>query len=190
MTIDEWNERYRTATRAAEDLESPPTPLVRTWAERLSPGLALDLACGAGRNSLYLACQGWRVTAVDGAAAAIDVLRARATALHFRIETSVADLTGPAFSIRASHWDLILACYYLQRDLFPAIRAGVRPGGCALAIVHISEEHESSCYKRAEPGELRRFFEGWEILHDYEGPCSDLAHRRAVAEIVARRPSP
>jgi hypothetical protein len=38
------------------------------------------------------------------------------------------------------------------------------------------------------PGELVRFFEGWEILHLFEGRANDTAHRRAVAQIVARRP--
>jgi len=38
------------------------------------------------------------------------------------------------------------------------------------------------------PGELQRFFAGWEMLHEFEGKPVDAPHHRAVAEIVARRP--
>ncbi|MGI8744645.1 MAG: methyltransferase domain-containing protein [Bryobacteraceae bacterium] len=185
MTLQEWNERYRTAERAAEDPHAGPTPLLKHWTDQLPPGRALDLACGAGRNGLYLAEKGWTVTAVDGASAAIDQLRQRAAERNLMVETVVADLTSPEFSIEPNSWNLIAVCYYLQRDLFPAILAGVRPGGCAIAVVHISEEGEPPSYKRAERGELRGYFKGWKILHDYEGKSHDPEHRRSVAEIVA-----
>jgi hypothetical protein len=38
------------------------------------------------------------------------------------------------------------------------------------------------------PAELKNYFDGWEILHHYEGRPRDAAHQRSVAEIVARRP--
>lgn len=187
MTIQEWDQRYRQRERAAEDLGGDPTPLVKHWVPRLTSGNALDLACGAGRNALYLAERGWSVTAVDGAPAAVELVRHRAAERNLAIETVVADLAGAEFSIAPSSWDLILDCYYWQRELFPGILAGVRPGGCVIAIVHISEPGEPSSYKRAERGELRGYFKGWEILHDYEGRPKDPAHLRSVAEIVARR---
>ena len=39
-----------------------------------------------------------------------------------------------------------------------------------------------------KPGELDSYFQGWEILHRYEGKPNDTAHQRSVAEIVAKRP--
>jgi hypothetical protein len=39
------------------------------------------------------------------------------------------------------------------------------------------------------PGELERYFQGWEILHSREGRPNDTAHQRSVAEIVARFPA-
>jgi len=71
MEIHGWNERYRTRARAAEDLGTAPTPLLAATAAKLVPGKALDLACGAGRNAIWLAEHGWEVTAVDGAPAAL-----------------------------------------------------------------------------------------------------------------------
>jgi hypothetical protein len=77
----------------------------------------------------------------------------------------------------------------LQRDLFEPVKRGVKPGGVALVIVHIFEPgHEQSRFS-LQPGELAKYFDGWEILHFYEGPPRDPEHKRAVAEIVARKPT-
>ncbi len=42
---------------------------------------------------------------------------------------------------------------------------------------------------RARPGELRAFFEGWKILHEYEGNSREACHQRPVAELVAQKPA-
>ena len=179
MNLPDWNERYRLNPSNEEA-----TALVVEWAATLKAGKALDLACGSGRNSGYLSVRDWEVTAVDGASIAINVLRSR----HPLVRAQVADLEAGDFAIEADRWDLILSCYYLQRDLFPAMKAGVRPGGHILAIAHIPGPGEEPNFKRAAPGELRGFFADWEILHEYEGPSRDPAHRRPVAEMVARKP--
>ena len=63
-----WDERYRTA-----DLVwgGPPNRWVEQELAGAAPGRALDLACGEGRNALWLAAQGWQVTAADFSAVAI-----------------------------------------------------------------------------------------------------------------------
>ncbi len=188
MKISEWNERYRQRERAAEDLDATPTPLVVDTAAKLAPGRALDLACGAGRNALWLAEQGWKVTAVDGAPEAIKILRARALERGVKIKAAVADLEKGEFEIEPARWDLIAICYYLQRNLFEPAKRGVAPGGILISIVHINAPGEEDGPHRLRPGQLERYFEGWEILHRHEGKATDAAHRRAVAEIVARRP--
>lgn len=176
MSLQEWNERYR----AGEQLFTAPSPLVTRFASPIAPGRALDLACGPGRHAIYLAEQGWQVTAVDGSSIAIAKLKERRPDLDAR----VADLERGEFRIEPESYDLICDCYYLQRDLFPAMQAGVRPGGLIIAIVHLAAEPTS---KRARAGELRGFFDGWKILHDYEGVPSEDCHKHAVAEIVAQR---
>jgi tellurite methyltransferase len=188
MEIHDWNERYRLRERAAEDLDAAPTPLLVETATRLAPGKALDLACGAGRNALWLAEHGWEVTAVDGAAAAIEILRTRATERGLKINTIVADLEKGEFEIEPSRWDLIAMCYYLQRNLFEPAKRGVAPGGTVISIVHVNEPGEADGPYRLRPGELEQYFADWEILHCREGKTNDSVHRRAVAEIVARRP--
>jgi SAM-dependent methyltransferase len=182
MDLEGWNERYRT-----ESAGGAPTPLLIQTASRLPAGRALDLASGSGRNAVWLAQHGWCVTAVDGASEAIAMLRREAAAGGLQIETHLADLERGEFQIEADAWDLVAICYYLQRSLFVPAKNGVAPDGILLAIVHITEAGEEPTSSRAQPGELKSFFEGWEILHYYEGRPNDTAHRRSVAEIVARR---
>jgi len=151
-----------------------PSPLLVEYAQRLPPGRALDLACGAGRNAVWLAEQGWSVTAVDKAESALGwALRADLEAGEFRIEEDA--------------WDLILMSLYLQRDLFDPVKRGLRAGGLAIVIVHLFEPgHEASRFS-LHPGELAAYFTGWEILHTREGKPIHSPQGRVVAEIVARK---
>jgi tellurite methyltransferase len=188
MEIHEWNQRYRLKEHAISDLESPPTPLVVQTAEKLTPGKALDLACGAGRNALWLAEHGWDVTAVDGSSEAIKILRSRAEQRGIPIGTHVADLEKGEFEIELSGWDLVAITYYLQRNLFEPAKQGVKPGGILMAITHVAAPGQTPSPHSLRPGDLEAYFKGWEIIHRLEGISSDSPHRRPVAEIVARRP--
>ena len=153
-----------------------PTPLLVQTALKLKPGRALDLACGTGRNAVWLAEHGWQVTAVDRSPITIPT-----------VETHAADLEKHEFPILEAAWDLIVVSYYLQRDLFEPVKRGVKRGGIALVIVHLIEpEHEQSRFS-LKPGELAEYFEGWEILHYREGKPNDPEHKRTVAEIVAKK---
>lgn len=188
MDLRGWDERYRSRERIVEDFEAAPTPLLMETTKKLASGRALDLASGTGRNALWLAAHGWTVTAVDGSAAAIEALRCRATERGLSLDAKVADLEKGEYRIAREAWDLIAMCYYLQIDLFEAAKQGVVGGGIVLAIVHVSEPGEGPTAHCLRPGELEKYFGGWEILHSFEGQPSDPSHRKRVAEIVARRP--
>jgi len=178
MDLRGWDERYRLQSDIG-----PPTPLLVDIASGLPPGRVIDMACGTGRNAVWLAEHGWRVTAVDGSRAAIDILAARS----LRVDAQVADLEKQEYSIEAASWDLITICYYLQRDLFAPAKRGVVPGGVVLAIVHIPGPGEGLTPFRLAPGELATYFDDFEILHSFEGPPRDPVHHMRVAEIAARR---
>jgi tellurite methyltransferase len=184
MDIAGWEEKYRSGDRGTEDV---PTILLVEIADKLAPGTAIDLACGTGRNALYLAERGWAVTAVDGSQTAINLVNRRSAARDLQVYTEVADLTAPSFTMPADAFDLVVIAFYLQRDLFARVKPAVRPGGVVVAIAHTPESGEKWSEKRARPGELRGFFTGWDLLWEYEGPSRDPAHRRPVTEIVARR---
>ncbi len=188
MDLEGWNQRYSSRERASEDLTPAATPLLVETARKLRPGCALDLACGTGRNALWLARNGWAVTAVDGAWAAIDILRERARSTGVTVDARIADLKSHSLEIEPERYDLVAICYYLQRDLFAPAKSAVKPGGVLLAIVHITEGNEEPTESRLRPGELQQYFEGWQILHYYAGKPVDPAHQRSAAEIVAKRP--
>lgn len=178
MDLRGWDQRYRERTEVGAA-----TPLLIDVVSGLRPGRALDLACGSGRNALWLAEHGWRVTAVDGSPAAIEIVTAR----NPSIGVFAADLENHEYVIQPGSWDLIVFSYYLQRDLFEPAKRGVVPGGMVLAIVHIPGPGEPLTRFRANPGELANAFHDFEILHSYEGPPRDPEHRQWVAEIAARR---
>ena len=175
----DWEQHYAQAANR----EATPAALLVEAAEMAPPGRALDLACGAGRNALYLAGLGWDVTAVDAAAAAVRVVRERAAAAGVRIDARVADLESAEFVIEPGGYDLICDFFYLQRDLFPRIRDGVRPGGVVAAEIHLRNDQPHRFV--LEPGELRREFDGWKILHYSE--AQRPGHARPSASILARR---
>jgi SAM-dependent methyltransferase len=172
----DWNAHYSNPA----NISLEPASLLVQLADLLPPGRALDLACGPGRNAFYLARLGWQVTAVDSSAIAIALLREQAPTVDARM----ADLERGDFAIEPGAYDLICDFQYLQRDLFPAIREGVRPGGIFTGAVHLFEEGHNPAFSLS-PGELRNEFSGWKILYYSEG--AEPARSRRSARIIARR---
>ncbi len=176
-----WDERYKDAAK----LDFTPDALLVQVAGLVKPGLALDLACGAGRHALHLARLGWEVVAVDASAAAIAILRSRAEGLP--IDARVADLEAGSFVIGPAEFDLVCDFFYLQRDLFPAIREGVRPGGVFAGAIHLVDERPGAAAHNPafllRPGELREEFADWKILYYSER----VEGARPAARMIARK---
>jgi SAM-dependent methyltransferase len=182
--LADWDERYRRGHHATLE----PSRLLRLVVARLAPGRALDLACGAGRHAILLAEHGWEVAAVDASSVAVELVRSRARTRGLEIDAHIADLERGEFRIEKESYDLVCVFYYLQRDLFPQIRAGVRDGGAVVAAIHVVDEDPASRLSNPafslEPGELRAEFKGWQVEHYREGRPDD-DHKRASAEIFA-----
>jgi SAM-dependent methyltransferase len=189
-----WDDRYGRGEGFHDFRPSSPLPLAVGLA---SPGLALDLASGAGRHALYLAEHGWRVVAVEGSRVGIDVMvaEARRRGVAGAIDARAADLESHprGFVLETDRYDLICDFYFLDRSLFDEIRDGVKPGGLFVASIHIEDQaardRRNTRFLLA-PGELRALVDGWgwEILHSVEGATLEAGHHHASAEIVARRP--
>lgn len=182
--VKSWEARYR-----SENLTpGAPHSLVLRAAEELPPGRALDLACGLGRHALALAERGWQVIAVDASATALEKLQAAASALP--VQTVLADLEAGAFVIEPAAYDLVVVTCYLQRDLFAAIRAGLRPGGLFVGAIAVEDADPQVRPMNPafllQPGELASYFAGWALLHNVESKPE--VGRRTLAELLARRP--
>ncbi|MBD0371580.1 MAG: methyltransferase domain-containing protein [Pyrinomonadaceae bacterium] len=187
----DWDERYRQGSHATLE----PNALLVRASENLLPGRALDIACGAGRHALFLAGRGWQVTAVDASRVGIEITRERARKLNVEVDARVADLERGEFEIEREAYDLITVFYYLQRNLWPQIRAGLRSGGALIAAIHLADEDAENETGNPDfllqPNELRSEFSDWEITHYHETKLTDEdagEHHRRTAEIVARKP--
>jgi tellurite methyltransferase len=188
--VADWDERYRQGLHATGE----PSRLLVRVAEELTPGRAMDVACGVGRHAVFLAERGWQVTAVDASRVGIEITRERARERGVRVDARVADLERGHFVIDAEGYDLICVFYYLQRDLWPQIRAGLRPGGTLVAAIHLHDDGADAQQGNPDfllqPEELRAEFNNWEITHYYETQLTDDdpgEHHRRTAEIVAKK---
>jgi SAM-dependent methyltransferase len=205
--MPDWDQRYRNGEHTSKE----PAPLLIKAIKDLKPGRALDLACGVGRHAIYLAQHGWQVTAVDSSRVGIEILRQRARSARegnagvpvptrrdsyasclLEIDAVVADLESGEFQIEPTTYDLICDFYYLQRDLFSSIRAGVKPGGAFVAAIHLNDGNlEAKPHNPAfllEPGELKTLFSDWEITYYREGPSDEGGHHHDTAYLIARKP--
>lgn len=118
---------------------------------------ALDLACGSGRHAVWLASQGWDVTAVDIAVQPVP-----------GITCVQADLEAHQFQIEPDSWDLIICWLYWQPDLMPEIAKGVRKGGMVGLAGKSSGRFATSLanYREAFPGwkELTAGEDGFKVF--------------------------
>jgi SAM-dependent methyltransferase len=190
--MSDWDRRYRIGDHSG----TTPDRLLVEALEALQPGRALDLACGAGRHAVFLAERGWDVTAVDASTVAVEITRRRTQERGLHIDARVADLERNEFVIEPATFDLICDFYYLQRNLFPRIRAGIKSSGAFVAAIHLTSENPSEDKGRnpsflLKPDELLGEFEGWEVVHysethrRHEDAAGSL---RRLAEVIAKRP--
>jgi SAM-dependent methyltransferase len=136
MDRADWDRRY--AGRELLWTGEPNRFLVAETAE-LPPGRALDLACGEGRNAVWLAEQGWRVTGVDFSRVALDKAHGLAAARGVTVEWVGRDVLE--YEPEELAFDLVLL-FYLQLPTVSrraAVRAAARavaPGGTLLVVAH------------------------------------------------------
>jgi SAM-dependent methyltransferase len=142
---DFWEGRYRAAADAGDSIwGAAPNGWIaeQVAALGLQPDTAVDVGAGEGRNAFLLAEQGWRVTATDFSATAVEGMRARAAASGAAVDAVVADATA----WRAPEPVALAVLCYLQLEpeaLASAIaRAAesLRPGGVLLGIWHDRED--------------------------------------------------
>ena len=136
MDAHEWDTRYK-ATETMWSYE--PNIFLVSRVTGLEPGRALDLGCGEGRNSLWLAVQGWDVTAVDFSQVAVDRGRDWAEQRGLSVDFEVADVIE--YRPEPGAFDLVIV-FYLQlphdevrRVLGHAVEA-LASGGTLLVVAH------------------------------------------------------
>lgn len=154
-----WNSRF-----ASEDsfLGTGPSAFLAREIDRvkrlLSGRRALDIACGEGRNSVFLAAHGFSVTGIDISEVGLAKAAVRAAEAGVEVEFICADLDEYPLS---GCFDLVLNFNFLQRPLIPVAIGLLPPGGLLLIDTLLARADippASSPDFHLQPGELPRLF--------------------------------
>jgi tellurite methyltransferase len=192
---ERWNRRY-----TERQTERPYTFQPSRWLPEIESQLdpphegarALDLACGSGRNSVWLAERRWTVDAWDVSDAALAILEhegqeraARGSPLAIKVREIDLDRA----EIPPTSYDLVLNVLFLDRRLWPMMAGALRPSGLLAFETFISHPlgrmSEVSQEHMLQPGELRAAFEALgltTVQYSEGGP-------RGTARFLGRRPA-
>lgn len=170
-----------------------PNPLlseiIESVEQAISGRTAIDLACGAGRDSVYLAKRGWQVTGIDYQADALERCQRLALSNQVKLTTLLRDLESQPEPLEDLCCDLVLIMRYLHRPLLPAIDRLIKPGGAIIySTFMVGSEQYGSPRNPAyllKPGELAEAFSGYNILFD---ETRQLPDGRPVALFAAIKP--
>ena len=172
-----WDARYSTPEWCGI---SAPSPLVMQYAT--GGGRALDVACGQGQNTLWLAAHGYYAVGLDisGVALRSAASEARARQLQGHVDFVQADLDR--FCLPPASLDLVCVMRFLHRPLFPALWRALRSGGrliySTLNWRRLETHPDTDPDYLLQSGELLAAFEGLEILtHAENGDMTDYVGR-------------
>lgn len=181
MDRSDWDERYRAAELV---WRAEPNRWVAEEVAGLSPGRALDLACGEGRNAVWLAEQGWDATGVDFSPVGLDKGRRMAAERGVQVTWVEADArTWEA----PSPFDLVVVCYLQlpeadRRAALGHAAAALAPGGTLLVVGHDRSNRDRGVGGPQDPAVL---FTPDDVLADLQVSGVPIEVQRAE---VVRRP--
>jgi SAM-dependent methyltransferase len=156
------------------------------------PGMALDVGMGQGRNTIFLAQEGWDVTGIDPADEGVRQARAEADRLGLKIHAEIT--TFERFDFGESRWDLIVLMYEPTKDIAPKVERSLKPGGAVI----VEDRHMDT--RRVWPAgtfadnELALLFPGLRILR-YEdvwalSDWSAMKLEERLVRLFAEKPVP
>jgi len=185
----EWDARYREGRGMPDE---PSALLVQNRALLPAAGRALDIAMGSGRNALYLASLGFRVTGVDVSTVAVELCREKAARLGLAVEAIVADLEH--YRLPVDTYELIINFHYLQRTLAGPIVRALKRGGLLVFESFTVDQLQYSYGPKdpaflLRPGELAKMFSGLETVLYFEGVVEGDRGPKAVAQLIGRKPA-
>jgi len=160
--VERWN---RILTAPSPRFNTAPNAFLVAVTTGLKPGRSLDVGMGQGRNTIYLAQQGWDSVGFDPADRAVGAAQAQAAKLGVKITTSVARAVD--FDWGESRWDLIVLSYVGAREYAPQVMRALRPGG----MVVVEGFHRDATKTQSIGGgvvfdtnELLRIFAGLRVV--------------------------
>ena len=183
---NKWNQRYAEGSYR----KSNPVTLLSDWLPKIPVGKALDVACGAGRNTIYLAEAGFEVDAIDISVEGLRQTAEKAAEKELVVTCIEHDLDEPyAF---ATHYDLILVLWYVDLGLVKQLCDCLLPGGFLICEEHLRSEQDvigpGNPDFRVAPGALRDAASKLDLLL-YEEVVEPIPEggQVASARVVARK---
>jgi SAM-dependent methyltransferase len=177
-----WNQRY-----AAKELvwSAGPNALLEAELKDLPAGRALDVACGEGRNGLWLAEQGWQVTAVDFSEVAISKGRQIAARRGLNLDWRVADVASDPLPQAA--YDLVVVLFLHtdrleRRRWLPRLVGSVAPGGTFFYLGHDPANIEHGLGGPQNPELLPSIQEITEALEGFKLQRAEVCERSVAAD--------
>lgn len=185
-----WDRRYREGAYAER---THPSALLAEQIAGIPAGRALDVACGAGRNALFLAARGFEVDAVDISGEGLALGRDRARKSGLSVNWIQHDLDSPLDGPEPGY-QLILVVRYVNLPLLPRLVDLLAPGGYLLCEEHLESDAEvigpGNPAFRVRPGDLEKAAAGLDICQLQEGLVTEPDGRlAALAQLVARKPA-
>lgn len=180
---EKWDKRY-----ADISTEHGPASLLVENAHLLPGGKALDVAMGTGNNAFFLAGRGYEVTGVDISTVAVTRVRERAEKNRLLFQAVEADLAQ--FPVGEDAYDLMVNFYYLDRNLIPKLKKGLKKNGFIFFETYTTEQRQfggpSNPDHLLKPNELLLFFLDFFVLVYHERIVrGDEPH--AVASLIAQK---
>ncbi len=156
---------------------------------QIPAGRALEIACGNGRNALFLAARGFAVTALDVSFVALSEARRRADERNLQVTWLEIDLNQN--SLPGSGYDLVVNINYLQRALVPQIKTAVKPGGFVVFETYLIDQQRIGHPKNPDyllaHNELLDNFREFRVLFYREGKFVDARDPSFRAGILAQK---
>ena len=180
---ERWNEKYQD-----NKIPDEPVKLIRDYVHLATGKQALDIACGMGRHSKYLASLGFEVDALDISSVAIEQLQG-IPHIH------AIEVDFDTYTLEKEKYDLIVCTYFLERKLFPQMIDALKPNGIILMETFLHDEDNervpSNPAFRLNEGELEAYFdEKCELLHIPEFWDVDyLGFKTMKTSMVAKKKS-
>lgn len=164
---EQWDERF---DKKMFLYGKEPVDFLKAQIDRLPKGRALLLASGEGRNAVYLASQGYDVTAMDPSKVGLEKAQALAAERGVSIRTEVGDLNDN-YDMGEEQYDLITDFYYHDVSMFPDVMRALKPGGMFILQNFSLDQLETNRFGPknpdylVKPNELLDKFPGHRIIH-------------------------
>jgi len=186
-TKSEWDQKY---SRSSFIYGKSPAKFLAENFDYLRPGsVILDMGMGEGRNAVFLAGKGHKVTGVDISSVAIKKANHLAREFGVKIKGVVASLEK--YKIAPNSFDAIICFYYVDRKLVPKIKSWLKPGGILIYEAHTIKERTKKEHRKdpveyyLKDQELLSMFSNFTLLK-YEEPLHERKYRASVVLMKPR----